>query len=393
MRKIITLLLTLVMVASIYVPAFANTSLETPTNEGAEIVSLLTEFAKGKEIIKKTTDSAKKTLSELAVSSATNIVLNDCFGNALGEFHADGYAVEFVYEDELPELRTMNSSGNKRKLAYIKDSNGVIQKFSFDKNGDIARSTVLINGEKVLEKYYNTTEEEKPTEMMVQPAASTFYVYHSDGTKTDVSTLIEDDEFELCTSCASIKEIQQLFEDKNSPLQYTIDNYIYDGTEVYKSGTCQPAQYIHDICIRMELSPKLILATLQKESSLVSSRHTDLETPYNSKTFYFCMGNGSSTSSRSTGFENQIYGGASTLRSWYARGLKYSYPYTYTHRDFKGYHGSGYSGYETSITITNAATFSLYKYTPYTCTGNDDTRTANVMFKSIFNTTLADLPS
>ena len=329
-------------------------------------------------------------ISTIAVQENRNIVITDLDGYTLGEYHADGYVAEFVYN----ESSTRTSIGEKT-LRYIEDNNGIVQAFSLDDNNNIEQIDIYKNGEYICTKDFvsddvNTSQFDDN----VAPASSTFYVYHSNGTSTNMSTLIDDDEFEFCTSCASIEKIQQIFEDNNSPLQYTIDNYIYDGNTVYKSGTCSPAQYIHDICIQMDLSPKLILATLQKESSLVSSYH--INSSYSSSCFYFCMGNGSSSSSSSTGFRNQIMGGATTLRYWFGQGSHFSYPYTYTHSGFRGYHGYGYSGYDTSITVTNAGTFSLYKYTPYTCYSNSNTHSCNVLFKDIFYSTsgvLANCPT
>lgn len=54
------------------------------------------------------------------------------------------------------------------------------------------------------------------------------------------------------------------------------------------------------------------------------------------------------------------------------------------------------AGSDTSTTIwcKNAATYSLYKYTPYTCTSNDSTHSANVLFLEIYDgKMLSDFPS
>lgn len=407
-KQLISVTLVLAFLLSLSMNAFAS---NTTTSEQQQIRSvaekvqptdydiyedfelLVSEFVEQGSSTDIGISGVANSLSDIAVVNKTNIVISDEYGNTLGEFHADGYTAEFVYEENIPHDSHTGKLTSEKQLKYIKDSEGLVQQFLLD-GENIVNIRSIINGEVIQERQVNSALAIN-TGDVIEPSstssASTFYVYHSDGTRTDMSTLIDDIDFEFCTSCASVAEIQQFFEDKNSPLQYTIDNYIYDGESVYRAGTCDPAQYIHDICIRSLLSPKLILATLQKESSLVSSLH--LNTPHSSRTFYFCMGNGSDSSASSTGFEHQIMGGAETLRYWYGQGSHYTYPYTYTHQGFRGYHGYGYSGYETSIVVTNAATFSLYKYTPYTCVNNQSTQSANVLFKDIFNNFLEDLPS
>ena len=163
---------------------------------------------------------------------------------------------------------------------------------------------------------------------------------------------------------------------------------------VYNTGiTVTPAKVIYDASVEYSVSPKVILATLQKESSLVSSYHAD--DSLSSSCFYFCMGAGSSSSSSTTGFQNQIDLGTSTLQKWYEDGNNnYAFPYYYSHSGFRGYKGYNSSGYSTAIWCDNAATYSLYKYTPYTCASNSNTHSANVLFLEIYNgALLSDFPS
>lgn len=115
----------------------------------------------------------------------------------------------------------------------------------------------------------------------------------------------------------------------------------------------------------------------------------------NNGCFYFCMGAGSDSSTATTGFDKQIDLGTSTLYKWYQHGAdNYSFPYYYSHKGFRGYKGYGSTGYSAAIWCKNAATYSLYKYTPYTCTSNDSTHSANVLFLEIYDgKMLSDFPS
>ncbi len=215
---------------------------------------------------------------------------------------------------------------------------------------------------------------------------STFYVTHSNGTKTNMSNLISDSLFVRQTSSASQKNIQDLFDTTNSPLKNDITIYRRNSSgNVYDTGTTvTPAKVIYDASVTYSISPKVILATLQKESSLVSSYHANDK--LSSKCFYFCMGAGSDKGATSTGFDNQIDLGTSTLNKWYQDGVdNYTFPYYYSNSGFYGYRGYNTTGYSTSIWCDNAATYSLYKYTPYTCGSNDSTRTGNVLFLDIYN--------
>jgi hypothetical protein len=107
------------------------------------------------------------------------------------------------------------------------------------------------------------------------------------------------------------------------------------------------------------------------------------------------MGAGSDSSTATTGFDKQIDLGTSTLYKWYQHGAdNYSFPYYYSHKGFRGYKGYGSTGYSAAIWCKNAATYSLYKYTPYTCTSNDSTHSANVLFLEIYDgKMLSDFPS
>lgn len=326
-------------------------------------------------------------LGQIAVETEENIVLEDEQGYVLKEFHSDGYVAEFVY------AQTYSEEAPKQLLS-ITDSDGKTQEISYDEEGNIAQIDMYADGE-----YIGTKDFAATVSCNVEPLAAqkyeTFYVTHSDGTKVNMSNIISDDLFVRQDTSATQQDIQNLFNDTGSPLRNDITIYRrkFDGGVYDTKITVTPAKVIYDASVTYCVSPKVILATMQKESSMVSSYHADY--PLSNKCFYFCMGAGSNTSPQTTGFDRQVDLGTSTLREWYQEGVdNYAFPYNYWHEGFRGYRGYGTTGYTNDIWCDNAATYSLYKYTPYTCDHNDITHTGNVLFIEVYNgKMLSDFPS
>lgn len=319
-----------------------------------------------------------------------NIVIEDADGNTLSEYHTDGLTAQFYYSDESSITSSLGTSSSKR-LKEITDNLGRRTTFSYAASGDIDEINVYQDDKHIETRVYNSPDNAVLSTAQTQASYTPFYVYHKNGTSTNMSELFEDNsKFLRCTKCPGVSAIQNIFEENDSPLKDRIDVYVNDGGTITWSQTIVPSQNIHDISIRTNVAPKVILATLQKESSLVSG---DSGNDYTKSYFYFCMGAGSNTSASYTGFPNQIRIGAETLYKHYNTGLSFSYPYLYSHSGFRGYHGYGTSGYDTQIWVANAATYSLYKYTPYTCQNNSSTYTANVAFKDIYYSTTGCLAS
>lgn len=326
-------------------------------------------------------------LEQQAVGDEENIILVDEQGCILKEYHSDGYVAEFVYAET-------NSMEHFNQLVSIIDNEGKEQNLSYDENGNVAQVDVYVDEEYVGTKDFTISESDNE-DVMPLVSYSTFYVTHPNGTRVNMSNLISDSLFVRQKNSASQKDIQNLFNTTDSPLKNNITIYKKNNKgDVYNTGvTITPAKVVYDASVTYSVSPKVILATLQKESSLVSSYHAN--DSLSSKCFYFCMGAGSVSSTTTTGFDKQIDLGTSTLHKWYQDGVdSYSFPYYYSNTGFRGYKGSGSTGYSTAIWCDNAATYSLYKYTPYTCVSNDSTHSANVLFLEIYNgKMLSDFPS
>lgn len=317
-------------------------------------------------------------LRQFAIDNEENIVLLDEDDYVLNEFHSDGYVAEFIYAEGY-------SAEHTRQLISIADNDDTIQNISYDEEGNIDEIDIYVDEEYMgTKKIVSQTSSDE--DVMPFASYSTFYVSHSNGTKVNMSNLIGDSNFVRQNTSASQKDIQSLFDTTGSPLRNNITIYKKNSKgSVYNTGvSVTPAKIIYDTSVTYSISPKVILATLQKESSLVSSYHAS--DSLSSKCFYFCMDAGSNSSTTTTGFDEQIKLGTSTLQKWYQDGVdNYTFPYCYSNTGFRGYRGYGSTGYSTDIWCDNAATYSLYKYTPYTCASNESTHSANVLFLEIYN--------
>lgn len=312
-------------------------------------------------------------LGRLAVENEENIVLEDEEGYVLKEFHSDGYVAEFTYADTYSEE-------SQKQLLSIADNDGKVQEISYDAEGNVAQIDVYADGEHV-----GTKDFAAPVPCNEEPMSDVeyyiFYVKISGVEKINMNNLISDAHFVRQSTSATQQDMQDLFDTTGSPLKNDIVVYEKKDGSIYNTGvTVTPAKVIYDASVTYSVSPKVILTTLQKESSLVSNKH--IKDELSNTCFYFCMGAGSS---KTKSFDQQIDLGTSTLHKWYQQGIdNYSFPYYYFN---PGFHANGdIVGKEGGgIWCDNAATYSLYKYTPYTCYDVKIPHSANVLFLEIYN--------
>ena len=134
--------------------------------------------------------------------------------------------------------------------------------------------------------------------------------------------------------------IQEFLDRQAGPLK---NKYFDDHNGVRKSA----AEIIADAAKHYKVNPRVILVTLQKEQSLLSSK------PRSQTGYDWAMGAGRPDSGISVmkykGFGNQIWGGAQKFDKW----DKYWTPGTTMNID------------SSSVTPANGSTFAQYKYTPH----------------------------
>lgn len=164
-------------------------------------------------------------------------------------------------------------------------------------------------------------------------------------------------------------QIQSFLQGYNSILKDTIQVWaINSSNTVYNTGrTCKPSKVIFDAQNNQHINAKVILVTLQKESSLVQAAPGSVG--YNNRRFYFAMGAGATDSgdvNSNSGFDNQISIGADKLvYHWLNAPSDSQYPYKMTVNNGvdKTSNSITYKGY---IWVKNYATYALFKYTPWT---------------------------
>ncbi|HNY12167.1 MAG TPA: SH3 domain-containing protein [Candidatus Wallbacteria bacterium] len=135
-------------------------------------------------------------------------------------------------------------------------------------------------------------------------------------------------------------EIQAFLAKKNSVLSREVDGRL-------------PADMIYDSAQKYNISPKVILATLQKEQGLVS------KTSATQKQLDWALGcgayDGGNWNQSFKGLANQIDGGTKTLRKWY----------DYAQDKLNKGESISMTIDGESVAVKNAATYSNYKYTPH----------------------------
>lgn len=318
------------------------------------------------------TDEAMISLVE---EKSGNIVVLDENNLTLAEYHTDGFYAKFEYDENVCD-----------GLAPVKitDNRGMTDYYEYDKD-ELIRIKTYNGTIQVSSKEYTCSNKKSDNSRLEEQRSYTpFNVYHSDGSTRQMNCLISNANFVKGSNSLTQPQIQSFLSTNNSVLT----NYIYvyrknSNGVVYNTGIqILPSQTIYDAANSYSISPKVVMATMQKETSIIVGQPNAIPSEY---CFYFCMGAGSPSNPNHTGFIQQLELGTSTLRSWYNSALSFSYPYYYSNSGFYGYHGYGHTGYDTSIWCDNAATYSLYKYTNYTILDNDHTGTCNESFLDILD--------
>lgn len=298
------------------------------------------------EYLKPNIDYYKKMKSKLpknvlksAQEKSENIIIYDENGYVVDEIHSDGYLVQYQY--------------NKSKC-IVSDSEGNIETYSFKSN----------------QKYSSTVNNDRLnclkdnigyTYLSTSSVTQSNYIVN----KLRMNKLIEDSKFVFNTNTSwKQSKIQKFLESKNSVLKDNIKVYAKKKNgSIYNTGrTITPSQVIYINARDYKINPQVILATIQKESSLITTSKANAK--INSRSFYFVMGYGATDSgdlNSYTGFDRQIQNGAKLLFSLYqssSKGeiIKVNYGKKVTIKNVT---------YPAKIKADNSASAALYYYTPH----------------------------
>lgn len=329
------------------------------------------------------TIKSKIGLEEFSKSNNVNIMLYDENNHIINEFHTDGNVVNYEYSngklkksiDTLGFTQEYSDSDNEIVIKEYKDNKLLVEKKTAKMPEDIAK---LNKSEKqaIIDKKLEQIKEKKQNSVDSTGSSlisSTSYEdYYVNGVLMNdiaISSPNHDSDYFCQPAAMTEQEIQNFFVSKNSILKDPIQIWRKksDGT-VYNTGTTiKPSTAIYNAQQSSYTNAKVIIATLQKESSLVGSAPGSVS--YSSRRFYYAMGYGATDGgdiNGTSGFDIQISKGAECLIDhWMAApydmtgGVKL----TVNNGIDKTSNGITYKGY---IYVLNWGTYALYKYTPWT---------------------------
>ena len=280
-----------------------------------------------------------KRILKSAQEESDNIIIYDENGYIVDEIHSDGYLVQYQY--------------NKSKC-IVSDSEGNIETYSFNNN---QKPSLVINNEKL------TCLKDNIGYMQLSASSVTQNNYIVKNLK--MNKIIDDSKFVYNTNTSwKQSSIQKFLESKNSVLKNKIKVYAKKKNgNIYNTGrTITPSQVIYINARDYKINPQVILATIQKESSLITT--TKAKAKINSRSFYFAMGCGATDSgdlNSYTGFDRQIQNGAKLLFRLYQSSsggdiIKVNYGKKITINNIT---------YPAKIKASNSASAALYHYTPH----------------------------
>ena len=171
------------------------------------------------------------------------------------------------------------------------------------------------------------------------------YVKH----RVNFSNLISNADF-TDSRAATALDLQFFFQEQGS--------FLADYTE----GGRTAAQIVSEASEKHGINPWVVLATLEKENSLVT-RGTQPGRATLRASMGYAYDDGGSTAGKHSTFAYQVEKGTALLRSLYDEGQTHSFP-TRMRVDYD----------KRRITVRNAATYALMRYTPHTT----DTRLAKI---------------
>lgn len=345
-------------------------------------------------------------VKNLAKDKFVNIMVYDEQGKIDSEFHADGLEVYYLYDENGNMKESKDSNGESSLYKKVKDDSGkeFIEVTEF-KNGKIKGKQFMARNDYNIPKMTPEEMKKKDAEQIElgkkvknqlsvfenedQKLKSTDVNRDTNGTVTISSTTeYEDywvnnvwmnviayslpynssDKFISSSTNMTEADIQKFFEDKNSILKSTVKIYKKNSSgTVYDTGlTIVPSKAIATAASSYGMNPKVIIATLQKESSLVGAAPGSVA--YSSRRFYYAMGYGATDGgdiNGTSGFDIQIDKGTKLLKDgWYA--APYTQPVLFNPiNNGKEVTSNGVT-YKSYIWTKNWGSWSLYKYTPWT---------------------------
>lgn len=287
-----------------------------------------------------------KELIKNSQNTESNIFLYNESGYLINEIYPDGYVVKYQYDNGNNTISSIDTEGYGLVYQY----NG--KKYNLEE--------AYYNGKEINEEDSLKIHTIFPNQKVkaVQPTVDN-YIVNGKG----MNKLLKDAQFVYNASSSwTQSDIQSFLKKKNSILKNDIKVYAKKNNgEVYNTGrVITPAKVIFINARDYKINPKVILATIQKESSIITDSNVNL----NRRRLFFAMGYGATYSGdlvSYTGFDKQIENGAKKLFEFYQNAPADK---IHTVHEGKKITINGVT-YPAKIRLSNSATWALYEYTPH----------------------------
>lgn len=293
-------------------------------------------------------------LEEIASGDKVTVLVFDEEDRISEEFHSDGLKVKYNWDQD-QIISSEDSEGGEEQYS-IENGKFIVERYYNDELIEV-KSTDLVNS------VSNDDDSEVESENSKALATNEDYMvkgirmndFISNSTLTNTSDLSE-------------TGIQKFLSDRKSILADPVHVYRKDKNgKVYDAKIkVSPAKLIYNAQEDHGISAKVLIALVQKESTLVTPKKGEVS--YDSRRFIYALGNGATDKGDMymlSGFDKQFDGAAKTLKNLYNEGKNKSFPVKLIVNDGKTVSHQKVT-YKGEIWVRNVATYAMFRYTPWT---------------------------
>ncbi|MFF2154870.1 hypothetical protein ACFVVQ_06110 [Paenibacillus chitinolyticus] len=321
-------------------------------------------------------------LRSLAVNPdhKVNILLYNEGGKIDREFHSDGLEVTYTYEKNGNMQESADNKGGKQKyvdkgnfVEVVEYQNG-IEKSRRNLSEKNKKAKIRPLTEQLLEEKSKIDNWKKNESLGFTDQSLTQYEDYK------VNNILLNDLVPKSCPCKSgsdpfinfesLKqtEIQSFFEAKNSILKDAVQIWRKkaDGSVIEIDKTVLPSEAIYNAAVKSRMNPKVVIASLQKESSLISAQPDSVSS--SSRRFYYALGYGATDGGDllgTSGFDVQIEKGTQLFKDLWFEAPSTNYPVLVKEINYNKTVTSNGVIYKNYIWVKNYGTWAMYKYTPH----------------------------
>ncbi|MDU0331896.1 hypothetical protein RW092_17095 [Paenibacillus sp. 3LSP] len=306
-----------------------------------------------------------------------NIMIYDESGRIKNEIHSDGRIYDIQWDNDRI-IQVTDTAGYKTGYDYSKNGqvvenifyNNQLQTSYFREKelyqinlGKFSNAEATLKDE-IAKQYSQGLVDSSTVNRLENSSVTPFAVvdYYVAGKR--MNSLLSSSDFLYNNDDAMTEsEIQSFLTSKNSVLRNSIKIYAINSSgNAYDTGrTVKPSKVISDAAKNAGINPRVILVTLQKESSLVTSTDTNV----NRRAFHYAMGYGATDSgdiTTYTGFDKQVELASAWMYDKWLHDSKLDVFLTVNGGVSKTSGGVTYAG---KIQVDTFPAWVLYTYTPH----------------------------